>query len=60
LEEGGAVAPARLHMSTQIVDYDPEAGILTSKSGGKCEADVIIAADGVNVCARVSRFFTVR
>ncbi|KAJ7272180.1 hypothetical protein C8J57DRAFT_1599218 [Mycena rebaudengoi] len=35
-------------MSTQIVDYDPEAGILTSKSGGKCEADVIIAADGVN------------
>ncbi|KAJ7234597.1 hypothetical protein C8J57DRAFT_1249156 [Mycena rebaudengoi] len=50
LEEDGPGAPVQLHLSTQIVDCDPEAGILTSKSDEKYEADVIIAADGVNVC----------
>ncbi|KAJ7272178.1 FAD/NAD(P)-binding domain-containing protein [Mycena rebaudengoi] len=54
LEEDGAGAPVRLHLSTQIVDCDPEAGVLTSKSGEKYEADVIIAADGVNSTLRAT------
>ncbi|KAJ7245198.1 FAD/NAD(P)-binding domain-containing protein [Mycena rebaudengoi] len=54
LEEDGPSAPVRLHLSTQIVDCDPEAGILTSKSGEKYEADVIIAADGVNSTLRAT------
>jgi hypothetical protein len=49
LEEGRGGSPVRLHLSTQIVDCDTEAGILTSKSSEKFEADVIIAADGKNV-----------
>ncbi|KAJ7277250.1 FAD/NAD(P)-binding domain-containing protein [Mycena rebaudengoi] len=54
LEENGAGAPVRLHLSTQIVDCDPEAGILTSKSGEKYETDVIIAADGINSTLRAT------
>ncbi|KAJ7272312.1 FAD/NAD(P)-binding domain-containing protein [Mycena rebaudengoi] len=54
LEEDGAGAPVHLHLSTHIVDCDPEAGILTSKSGEKYEANVIIAADGVNSTLRAT------
>ncbi|KAJ7240223.1 hypothetical protein C8J57DRAFT_976992, partial [Mycena rebaudengoi] len=47
LDEEGSGTRVHLHLSTHIVDCEPEAGILTSKSGEKYEADVIIAADGI-------------
>ncbi|KAJ7272114.1 hypothetical protein C8J57DRAFT_1506962 [Mycena rebaudengoi] len=48
LDEEGSGTRVHLHLSTHIVDCEPEAGILTSKSGEKYEADDIIAADGIN------------
>ncbi|KAJ7038970.1 FAD/NAD(P)-binding domain-containing protein [Mycena alexandri] len=52
LGEEGAGSPVELVLGTQIVDCDPEVGALTTKTGEKLEADVVIAADGIRSTLR--------
>ncbi|KAJ7493690.1 FAD/NAD(P)-binding domain-containing protein [Mycena latifolia] len=52
LSDEGAGTPVKIHLGTEIVDCDPEAGILTTKGGEKYDADVIVAADGIRSTLR--------
>ncbi|KAJ7450280.1 FAD/NAD(P)-binding domain-containing protein [Mycena galericulata] len=52
LSTEGAGKPVEIHLGTEIVDCDPETGTLTSKTGEKYAADVIIAADGIRSTLR--------
>ncbi|KAJ7493691.1 FAD/NAD(P)-binding domain-containing protein [Mycena latifolia] len=52
LSDEGAGTLVKIRLGTEIVDCDPEAGILTTKAGEKYEADVIIAADGIRSTLR--------
>ncbi|KAJ6529092.1 FAD/NAD(P)-binding domain-containing protein [Mycena vulgaris] len=50
--EEGAGSPVKIQLGTDIVDCDAEGGTLTSKTGEKHDADVIIAADGIRSTLR--------
>ncbi|KAJ7766725.1 FAD/NAD(P)-binding domain-containing protein [Mycena metata] len=52
LGEEGAGSPVELVLGTEIVDCDPEVGILTTKAGEKLQADVVFAADGIRSTLR--------
>ncbi|KAJ7730159.1 FAD/NAD(P)-binding domain-containing protein [Mycena metata] len=52
LSEKGAGSPVELFLGMEVVDCDPEVGILTTKTGEKFEADIVIAADGIRSVLR--------
>jgi salicylate hydroxylase len=45
---------AKLHLSKPVVDVDCENGVLKFGDGSTIRKDVIVGADGVHVCARVT------
>jgi 2-polyprenyl-6-methoxyphenol hydroxylase-like FAD-dependent oxidoreductase len=47
--QDGPGFPARLHVSSKVVDIDPERGIVTTADGATVHADVIVGADGIYV-----------
>ena len=47
--EAGAGKPAELHLSSKVVEVDPETGTLVLEKGDRIHADVIIGADGIYV-----------
>lgn len=49
----GAGEPAILHLSSPLVDVDPNAATITLKDGTQHSADVIVGADGVHSVTRV-------
>ncbi|KAJ7696958.1 FAD/NAD(P)-binding domain-containing protein [Mycena rosella] len=52
LSEEGAGVAVEIHLGTEIVDCDPEAGRFTAQTGEKYDADVIVAADGIRSTMR--------
>jgi salicylate hydroxylase len=49
LDPGPELEPAKINLSSEVIDVDCEAGILTLKDGSKHQKDLIVAADGVHV-----------
>lgn len=41
--------PAELHLSSKVVEVDPETATLTLEKGEKIQADLILGADGIYV-----------
>ncbi|KAK1750154.1 hypothetical protein QBC47DRAFT_439333 [Echria macrotheca] len=49
--EEGAGKPAVLHLNSRIESYDPEAALITLRTGEVVQGDIVIAADGVHSLA---------
>ena len=45
----GIGKPAKLHLSSKVVEVDPETATLVLEKGDRVQADVIIGADGIYV-----------
>ena len=45
--------PAKINLSSEVVDVDCEKGTLTLANGSVHQKDLIVAADGVHVCPTV-------
>ncbi len=41
--------PAKLHLSSKVVEVNPETGTLVLETGDRIQADVILGADGIYV-----------
>jgi len=41
--------PAKIYLSSEVIDADCEIGIVKLKDGSKYQKDLIIAADGAHV-----------
>lgn len=52
LTEDGPGQPCELHLSSSVVDVDPDTASITLADGTKVSADVIIGADGVHSKSR--------
>jgi salicylate hydroxylase len=49
LDAGPGLRPAKINLSSEVVDLDCETGIITLANGSTHKEDVIVVADGVHV-----------
>ena len=52
LSTDGSSHPCELHLSSTVIDVDPDAATITLQDGTKVTGDVVIGADGVHSKAR--------
>lgn len=50
--QDGPGRPCRLHLSSPVIDVDPETATITLKDGSQVAGDVVVGADGVHSRAR--------
>ena len=45
----GEGPPAKLHLGSRVISCDADSGTYSLSTGETCEADLLVAADGIHV-----------